>query len=290
MDMKEALTLLKSTTPLVFAKNRAMVIMTGTDARSFLQRMTTNNIYTLAKDNPIQTCFINNKGRMFDHCLLFEVDNNDFIIVSSHQDDRLFNWIEQFHFAEDFLHKKVGNEYYFKYEISITKSNQELSIKCWSTQLTEGGELNFFGTLKTSPDNSSYNEDLFETMRIQALMPQSPLEINDSFMPHNINLGDFIADNKGCYIGQEVIAKALLYQKNVKSLCGAKLSESSFISIKPGHTIKSPEGHMGEVLSIAPIYWNNEVNALISTDLNRQFTDKNNAHAVAVGSFITKKQ
>ncbi|MCK7521806.1 MAG: hypothetical protein MZV64_31060 [Ignavibacteriales bacterium] len=44
--------------------------------------------------------------------------------------------------------------------------------------------------------------------------------MNDLHTPHDVGLMNFVNTTKGCYIGQEVIARLDTYDKVQKSLCG----------------------------------------------------------------------
>jgi folate-binding protein YgfZ len=92
-------------------------------------------------------------------------------------------------------------------------------------------------------------------------------EIQLALMPQNINLAHVIADNKGCYLGQEVVAKAITYQKHVKILKALKLSEEKFAHAHAREKIIDDEGQEAFITSLAPIYVNNWPNilALVNT-------------------------
>ena len=50
----------------------------------------------------------------------------------------------------------------------------------------------------------------------------APNELNGSFNPHEVNLLSIVDFKKGCYIGQEVIARLNTYDKVQKRLTGIK--------------------------------------------------------------------
>lgn len=276
-DIAHALNELKGGRSLIFSPKRGVLRITGTDARDFLQRMSTNNLMALSHKNPVQSSFTNNKGRMIDHCLLFLNDHNDVILVSSHEKAEILRaWLEQFHFVEDFSLTDITKECSFRFVImSSSKPNPDdvkFAVKCWQAELTEVLSLDFFGMLDGASldDGLIIDKGIWQTIRIAALMPASPNEINDRWMPQNINLGDFIAEDKGCYTGQEVIAKARTYQKNIKTLCGALVSPSDLARIKPGFHVESVDGQFGEITSVAPLSMKGLANILLMADLNRK--------------------
>lgn len=258
-----------------YREPRGVLSIKGKDARDFLQRMSTNDVSKLSKTSPIETCFINNKGRMVDHCLIFQKGEDDFVLVSSHpHGDVLKSWLLQFQFVEDFELIDLSHDLPFTMVIADSLSlNHEMWIKCFQHKLNNGHILNFFGILgEVAVNTVPITEDEWQTLRISALMPAVPNEINDTFMPQNINLDAFIALDKGCYIGQEVIAKALTYQKNKKVLGGAVLTPILFEAPKKG-LIEDSLGRRARITSLAPLYFEGEINALAVVDLNPRSLD-----------------
>ncbi len=62
--------------------------------------------------------------------------------------------------------------------------------------------------------------ETFEVLRIENGTPLFPHELNEEFNPLEVNLLEAISDNKGCYVGQEVIARLQTYDKVKKRLIG----------------------------------------------------------------------
>jgi folate-binding protein YgfZ len=265
-------------TNLIYNSKRGIVNLKGRDSRDFLQRMSTNDLTRLSANNPICTSFVNNIGRMIDHCLIFEKTTNEFILVSSHENAHvLWNWISKFQFVEDFNMQDISDSHVFSYVIKLSEKilATKTSKKIWQTKLDDNLSIDIFGAIdyETQEKVHIIDEDLWQTLRIFALMPTCPNEINNMWMPHNINLGQTIADNKGCYLGQEVIAKARTYQKKLKILCGLifkeelkNLSEGSIVNI---------EDKAAVITSLAPIQLEKGVNALAIVDIERNFFTKN---------------
>ena len=64
--------------------------------------------------------------------------------------------------------------------------------------------------------------DVFEVLRIEAGLPAFGSEIDERFNPHEAELGRHISYTKGCYIGQEVIARLDTYDKVQRHLLGLR--------------------------------------------------------------------
>jgi tRNA-modifying protein YgfZ len=264
---------LKNGQDLLYRPKRGLLRMIGPDARAFLQRMSTGDVSKLTGNNPVASSFVNNKGRMVEHAIIFEIGLNDLALVTSFKDSTiLYEWLSGFHFVEDF---SFDRDYTANVGIIVGSphhhENMSQHLCFWHARLL-GLELEFSLVLGLEALKSAVTIDdgAWQALRIMALMPDFSNEINELYMPHNINLGQFIADNKGCYIGQEVIAKAQTYQKNVKTLCGASVSYDDWKTLTTGSLIKSVVGQVGKITSVSPSYVEHEANALVVVDLEQK--------------------
>jgi folate-binding protein YgfZ len=70
----------------------------------------------------------------------------------------------------------------------------------------------------------SLDAETFEILRVETGQPGPQGELVDSFTPLEVGLGELISDSKGCYTGQEVIARQITYDKVTKNLVGIKLN------------------------------------------------------------------
>jgi folate-binding protein YgfZ len=82
-----------------------------------------------------------------------------------------------------------------------------LMPKCWEALLVEA----------VPTGHAAY-----EMLRIHRGLPMMEKEITDEYNPHEVGLFPFINFEKGCYIGQEVIARLDTYQKVQRQLAGVK--------------------------------------------------------------------
>jgi tRNA-modifying protein YgfZ len=64
----------------------------------------------------------------------------------------------------------------------------------------------------------------FESLRVEAGQPQADKELSDDYTPLEAGLFSAVSDGKGCYTGQEIIARQLTYDKVTQQLCGLQLS------------------------------------------------------------------
>src|SRR5690606_30016461 len=77
-------------------------------------------------------------------------------------------------------------------------------------------------------------------------------ELVEKFNPLDLGLHDAIHWAKGCYIGQEVIARLDTYQKQTKHLVGLVFDDGALARLAPGAPVFADGKAAGEVTSVAP--------------------------------------
>lgn len=75
------------------------------------------------------------------------------------------------------------------------------------------------GAAQLSPEN-------YLILRVEAGQPEANYELTADYTPLETGLEAAVADNKGCYTGQEIIARQITYDKVTQSLCGLYLEEA----------------------------------------------------------------
>jgi folate-binding protein YgfZ len=94
------------------------------------------------------------------------------------------------------------------------------------------------GALRLSPAS-------LESLRVEAGQPQAGRELSEEYTPLETGLTSAVADGKGCYTGQEIIARQLTYDKVTQRLCGLRLpgsraaGERIYADGKPAGTLTS---------------------------------------------------
>jgi folate-binding protein YgfZ len=78
--------------------------------------------------------------------------------------------------------------------------------------------INDSGSIKLGLDD-------YNLMRIEAGFPAETRELTEEYTPLEVNLEDLISTTKGCYTGQEVVARQINYDKVTKLLCGLRLDK-----------------------------------------------------------------
>jgi folate-binding protein YgfZ len=91
------------------------------------------------------------------------------------------------------------------------------------------------------------SRDTFEVLRIEAGLPGPEGELTEDYTPLEANLSAAISDAKGCYTGQEVLARQVNYDKITRALVKLRLVEN----VETGAKIYAADKNVGTLTSTA---------------------------------------
>jgi folate-binding protein YgfZ len=96
------------------------------------------------------------------------------------------------------------------------------------------------GAIRLTPDS-------FDLLRIEAGLPAGGAELREDYTPLEVGLAAIVAENKGCYTGQEVLARQVNYDKITRQLTGLRLEAL----VAPGSTVFHTGQSVGAITSAA---------------------------------------
>jgi folate-binding protein YgfZ len=233
----------------------AVLHLKGKDVVEFLQRISTNDISKLESYHYVTTLFTNEKGRLLDRTVLVRIEENYFLVGSKNNDSALERWINRYVITEDVQTDNKTGEYLILdiigpqaesyltlicgkdvddldnnklHEVVIDNTKSYLLKKTTSSgenlywlisEIIYAEELfDYLLSHKSIFDLSMVGESAFDYYRVINKVPKYPNEINDNFNPLEAGLISEISFAKGCYIGQEVVARLNTYDKVQKNL------------------------------------------------------------------------
>lgn len=274
----------------------ALIIkMEGKDRLDFLHRVSSNSVKDLKPMDKRNTLFLNEKGRFIDRTTLINLENESILIGSADKRKHLYSWISKYIIMEDIQLSDI-TEKYLVIEIFGAQSDSFLTmlfgkdIKIDDPDVVrrfdvDGFTFHFFlnqenngvkiyniiiereksidliehlFTTKSVFDLSFTGEDAYDKFRIENGIPAYPNEINDSTNPHEVGLINEINFKKGCYIGQEVIARLDTYDKVQKKMVRSIIDGSFPADILPVPIIDQSGNNVGEVTTISSMNSSNE--------------------------------
>lgn len=222
---------------------RGLIEVSGGESVQFLDGLITNDMKTLEDGEQMLAAFPNAKGRMLavvnvfrnGEKYLFETE------VSTYQ--KVYENLFRFTFAGDFFVEDLSENYQsYRFFGNTNKSNLEdsniLQIgECFFVAIEKAEE--FEHKLKES-DFIEISNDLYKTLRIENGIREYEIDMDEETVVPEVGLENLISYNKGCYIGQEVIARIHFRGKVAKQLIGLVFDDEK-PEIEPKQEIKSLE-------------------------------------------------
>lgn len=219
----------------------------GQDALDLLHRLTTNRIKGLAPGAGTATVFTTAKGRILDLVSLHRTADSLLCLCGEGRAKPLREWIERYTFREDVSvedrtasHGTLG--LYGPRAASVLESLAgetaaslplhhvlEVVLEGQTVAIVRTFPIGGDGFLLTAPGDRlaalrerliasadgavSIEPACLDLLRIEAGMPAAGSELREDFNPWEACLHDAISLDKGCYVGQEVIARLHTYKK-----------------------------------------------------------------------------
>lgn len=229
---------------------------TGEDRIRYLHNQSTNNFNILKPGQGCQTVFVTSTARTIDLATAYLTEDAVFVIVSPNRCQQLFKWLDGFIFPFDKVKlSDVSQE--FGLITLIGTPSHDLIQKLFSLNLKEqpegthqlaiyqditfriavGSDLALPGynliipqenlatilSLLIEHNVSQINTDNWEQLRILQGRPAPDKELSEDYNPLEAGLWQTISFDKGCYIGQETIARLNTYKGVKQKLWGVKL-------------------------------------------------------------------
>ncbi len=258
------------------------VSIKGADGLDLINRISTNDMSQLIMGSVCDTVFTTPKGRIIDYCRVMRYEN-ELIMISSYIDcHHIIDWVNRFVILEDVQPVDVSDQYLWLTLIGPESTRFVRGI-CGQTSLEENDEhvwlekdgVHFAALLNRNFMYPSYNfclpvkgsteivswlkgevekygggiigDKAFQVVRVESGMPDWGTELTEDYNPHEARLLNAVSFTKGCYTGQEVIARLDTYEKVQKYLMIIDLSET--ISQKPPLNIYHDDEQIGKLTS-----------------------------------------
>lgn len=259
-----------------------IVRIQGKDALDYLHRQLSNEIRSLRPGEGAPVCYLNAQGRVRLYFNLYRTPNEEgyLALIAGDQRSSFISEMERLVFREQIEFMEVSSA-----EASIVltgaKSEQVLGGILGESTVPEvnsvqqvGGEsgsLFLFRTdwtcaptfLLSGPrpevdamagrlraiETASITPEDFHTLRIEKGTPWPGFEVDDSMIPYECGLDGAVSLTKGCYVGQEVIARMANLGAPPRLLRGLQF-DPEVDSVPPrGAVVASGEISVGEVLT-----------------------------------------
>ncbi|HIK35409.1 MULTISPECIES: CAF17-like 4Fe-4S cluster assembly/insertion protein YgfZ [unclassified Thermosynechococcus] len=223
--------------------------LTGRDRLKFLHNQSSNNCLVLQPGQGADTVFLTSTARTLDLATLLVHREWVDLLISPQRREFLLRWLDKYIFfgddvqvrdrtAESYCYRVFGNaaatmtdqfglnalEHPYEH-MTVTYQDATLTIAATSGLAIPGFTLwsdrPLSDLLHPYPQLSDAD---WEHLRIRQGRPAADAELTEEYNPLEARLGHTISFNKGCYIGQETIARLKTYQGVKQHLWGLELS------------------------------------------------------------------
>ena len=220
-------------------KNRSVIKIFGIDNESFLNNIFTNDINLINQNEVIPSALLSPQGKIIFDVLMFKLKNfNDeektiFLECDSSQIHELINKLKLYSLRQDVIIKET--------ELTVLTTNHANKFK--NIKFDKRFNLPDFGRLylkkeqleNLKPLNLSSNLNWYIKLKFLECVPEGSKEIPiNKIFPFEINmiLEKGVCFKKGCFIGQEVIARVKYKGKIKKKYFSFKVSSNKNIDLK----------------------------------------------------------
>ena len=258
--------------------------ISGSDRLRFLHNQSTNNFNILKPGQGCDTVFVTSTARTIDLATAYATEDAILLLVSPNRRRQLLDLLDRYIFPMDRVQLTDLTDTTVAFSLLGPESTQllakigvsELENQPYATHKSikpppyqggdEGGVRVAVGSGLATPgytliapasDAAKLWDELvkagavpmgdrvWEQLRIQQGRPAVDFELTDDYNPLEARLLHTITYDKGCYIGQETIARLNTYKGVKQQLWGVKLSGA----VEPGAAITIGEEKVGKITS-----------------------------------------
>ncbi|MGY8670024.1 MAG: CAF17-like 4Fe-4S cluster assembly/insertion protein YgfZ [Candidatus Poseidoniales archaeon] len=187
----------------IVARDASLLIVRGADALNFIDGLSTNLVKNLQSGSHVQTVFTDRNARIIDLCTCYHMDS--FIVLIGHNQNRenLLTHLNGRILTSDVqISDATENNDFF---IEITEETKEYSKGITALRIAES-EVLLVASKGTGPD-ADMNREQWNEWRIQEVRPDVGHEISNKCHPFSCGLEHLVHQEKGCYIGQEILVR-----------------------------------------------------------------------------------
>lgn len=252
--------------------------ISGEDRDDFLQRQTTNDIRSLNADSALLTVLTSSTARVIDVFYLLREPESVGVITMSGSSAKTSQFLQNRIFFMDKVTVIDSSEEVSQIVLlgprtndilnllgvqDVPKSNQvkssdldglesrlfvpDRSIGMGVRLVIHAGAENDVAEMLENRSVPRLDNAHYEVIRVENGIPGPGTELSEDYTPLEIGLEPAISDSKGCYTGQEVIARQITYDKVTRSLCGLRLDGQ----VNPGDQVKVEDKFVGNITSTA---------------------------------------
>jgi tRNA-modifying protein YgfZ len=251
---------------------RGKLALTGSDAKTFLQGQVSNDVEALEPGRGCYAAFLTPKGKMLGDVRILDTGEELLLDTERVALQELFNMIRRFSIGYDVqLHKRTlerGLVSLLGPEAGTVAGTAELgaaeddhvatevdgiAVRAIRTDLgvdllCDAADTEALTAALTARGAEPVTEAVADCVRIEHGRPRYGVDLDDSVIPQEAALNDrAVSFTKGCYVGQETVARLFYRGKPNRTLRGLRLSAPA----PSGAEIRFGDRVVGRLASVA---------------------------------------
>ncbi len=240
-------------------QSRGLIAVWGKEAVQFLDGLITKDMKTLEDGHQMLAAFPNAQGRLLAVVRVLRQGDRFLFETEDATREKVFQNLFRFTFAGDFFVEDLSDGFRY-FEICGNNESVLPSIVdgiVYSAAASNayfvpvGSILEFRDALTVHA--SKLSDEIYEILRIENGTPKYGVDMDETTIVPELGLNDLISYNKGCYIGQEIIARIHFRGHVAKRLIGLVVSEPGAVAsgFLPGAVITTADGkNAGRITSV----------------------------------------
>ncbi len=255
------------------------ILISGETRFDLLNRMSTQKVQSMNKGEGTATILTTDIGRIVDRLLLYATGSTIYALTGENNCDAIIRYLMRFVFFQDDFHMQDISQETAVFGVYGPQARQKLAeagfpdedLPLHHWRQVQFGDVTAY-LHRTDPilgdgyfvmgeekDRAALwqrlldaglvvaEADAFDYLRIEAGLPRFGRELTGDYIPLEANLWADVSFNKGCYIGQEIIARMESRGKLAKKL----VQFTAAAPVEPGSDIQANGKNAGTVTSTA---------------------------------------
>ena len=218
-----------------------LVSVDGPDARAFLHRLASHDFKAASSGDALETVFLTGKGRILHHGIGIVRGDDVLLVRRAPGSDGILALLDRYHFSEDLEFASAEESFgvitilgsgaasIASHVLGVDASSIEAGKTATSGETTvvriepiageaflivsPRGDLGDLWRKLEEAGARPVGQCTFDDLRIEAGVPAEGTELDEDANPLEAGLWRAVRFDKGCYVGQEVVARLNTYDK-----------------------------------------------------------------------------
>lgn len=235
----------------IIVQDSGYLELAGDDRVTFIQRQSTNDLTNLANGRCVRTVLTDPTARILDVLSTFHTQDNLGMLTLAGQAYQTASYLQSHIFfmdkvsVSDFSSELSQVELHGPEAPSILAALGFAQVPQLDEIMTHGqwrvlgqmglglpgfrllvpsGEVEELTHALETAGAERLSPDTYQVLRIEAGLPAPGAELTQDYSPLEVGMAGIISSSKGCYTGQEVLARQITYDKVSRQLVGIFLS------------------------------------------------------------------